>query len=74
MKLSLPIPPCNVVPLFALSLGENKHHSFDRGRGYKDGGGGEEFFSSKVTSFEDIVSAILSLIHTKTSTGFSACR
>ena len=26
------------------------------------GGGGEEFFSSKVTSFEDIVSAILSLI------------
>ena len=25
-------------------------------------GGGEEFFSSKVTSFEDIVSAILSLI------------
>lgn len=64
MKLSLAIPPCNVVPLFARSLGENKHPSFDRRRGYKDGegGGGEEFFSSKVTSFEDIVSAILSLI------------
>ena len=67
MKLSLPIPPCNVAPLFALSLGENKHPSFDRRTGYKDGGGGgEEFFSSKVTSFEDIVSAILSLIVGKT--------
>ena len=44
MKLSLPIPPCNVVPLLALSLGENKHPSFDRRRGYKDGEGGKIFF------------------------------
>ena len=67
MKLSLAMPPCNVVPLFARSLGENKHPSFDRRRGYKDGGeGGEGFFSSKVTSFEGIVSAILSLIVGKT--------
>ena len=36
------------------------------GEGIKMGGGGEEFFSSKVTSFEDIVSAILSLIVGKT--------
>ena len=67
MKLSLPIPTCNVVPLLALSLGKNKHPSFDWRRGYKDGGGGGGgLFLSKVTSFEDIVSAVLSLIVGKT--------
>ena len=68
MKLSLPIPTCNVVPLFVLSLGKNKHPSFDWRRGYKDegGGGGGGLFLSKVTSFEDIVSAVLSLIVGKT--------
>ena len=66
MKLSLPIPPCNVVPLFVPSLGKNKHPSFDWRRGYKEGEGGKEFFLSEVTLFEDIVSAILSLIVGKT--------
>ena len=67
MKLSLPIPTCNVVPLFVLSVGKNKHPSLDWRRGYKDGGGGGGgLFLSKVTSFEDIVSAVLSLIVGKT--------
>ena len=69
MKLSLPIPTCNVVPLFVLSLGKNKHPTpaLTGGESIKmRGGGGGGLFLSKVTSFEDIVSAVLSLIVGKT--------
>ena len=71
MKLSLPIPTCNVVPLFVLSLGKNKHPTpaLTGGESIKmrgEGGGGGGLFLSKVTSFEDIVSAVLSLIVGKT--------
>ena len=68
MKLSLPIPTCNVVPLFVLSLGKNKHptQALTGGESIKMRGGGGGLFLSKVTSFEDIVSAVLSLIVGKT--------
>ena len=52
MKLSLPIPTCNVVPLFVLSLGKNKHptQALTGGESIKmrGGGGGGGFFCPKL--------------------------